>query len=259
MDESHWSARNVAEYAYCPRLFYYIQVEGLFIPSSDTEIGRLVHRRVDKYSSTLENTDLNLDEPEKPKVVRSLTLTSETLRLTATLDLAEISGKSVVPVEYRKGFPKHVFLESSTDEHKSLKLLQLQRPAEPWPTDRIQVGLQAILLEDAGYTVNEAVIYYVGEKLRLKICIDDTLKAETLRTLEDAKKCAEGSRPLPLVNDPRCPRCSLQPICLPDEVNHQRAQSSTEELTPRKLWPPHDDGIHVVAQQNCIKVGIRDN
>lgn len=256
MDESLWPARNVAEYAYCPRLFYYMQVEGIFAPSSDTEKGVAVHRRVDKPSTALEKADAGEDDPERPKVVRSLALTSELLGLTATLDLAEISGQTAVPVEYRKGRPKHTSMGPSADDCGDMEPPPLQH-AEAWPTDRIQVGLQAILLEDAGYTVSEAVIYYAGEKLRLKIPMDDALKAEALRTLEDAKQCAEGSRPLPLVNDSRCPRCSLQPICLPDEVNYQRAQSPTDELTPRKIWPPRDDGIHVVAQQEGVKIGIR--
>src|SRR5690606_1879616 len=128
---------------------------------------------------------------------------------------------------------------------------------EPWPTDRIQVGLQALLLEEAGYTVSEAVLYYAEEKLRLRIAVDAGLKAEALATLEAAKACAQGPRPAPLVNDPRCVRCSLQPICLPDEVNHQRAPQPTEQLTPRKIWPPRDEGIHVVAQQNGAKIGIK--
>lgn len=34
-----WPARGVAEHAYCPRLFYYTTVEGVFVPSSDTEEG----------------------------------------------------------------------------------------------------------------------------------------------------------------------------------------------------------------------------
>lgn len=256
MDESLWPARNVAEYAYCPRLFYYMQVEGIFVPSSDTERGVAVHRRVDKPSTALEKADAGEDDPERPKVVRSLALTSESLGLTATLDLAEISGRTAVPVEYRKGRPKHVAVGPHADDCGDMEQLPLQH-AEAWPTDRIQVGLQAILLEDAGYTVSEAVIYYAGEKLRLRIPVDNALKEEALRTLQDAKQCAEGSRPLPLVNDSRCPRCSLQPICLPDEVNHQRAQSPTDELTPRKIWPPRDDGIHVVAQQEGVKIGVR--
>lgn len=255
MDESLWPARNVAEHAYCPRLFYYMQVEGIFVPSSDTEKGAAVHRRVDKPSAALESSDANENDPNRPKVVRSLALTSESLGLTATLDLAEILGHTVVPVEYRKGRPKRAALRphggdcGETEEPSS--------HLEAWPTDRIQVGLQAVLLENAGYEVREGVIYYAGEKLRLRVPVDDALKAEALLTLEKAKHCAKGSRPLPLVNDPRCPRCSLQPICLPDEINHQRAQLSSDALTPRKIWPPRDDGIHVVAQQEGVKIGVR--
>ncbi len=256
MDESLWPARNVAEHAYCPRLFYLMQVEGVFVPSSDTEKGVAVHRRVDKPSAAHEKPDASEIDPERPKVVRSLVLTSDSLRLTATLDLAEISGQAAVPVEYRKGRPKHVAVGPPADDCGEMEQPPLSHP-EAWPTDRVQVGLQAILLESAGYAVPEAVIYYAGEKLRLRITVDDALKAEALLTLDNAKQCAEGPRPLPLVNDPRCPRCSLQPICLPDEVNHQRAQSSSDELTPRKIWPPRDDGIHVVAQQEGVKVGVR--
>ncbi|GAB4304296.1 MAG: CRISPR-associated endonuclease Cas1 [Desulfuromonadia bacterium] len=256
MDESLWPARNVAEYAYCPRLFYYMQVEGIFVPSSDTEKGVAVHRRVDKPSAAQEKVDESEADPDRPKTVRSLALTSESLGLTATLDLAEISGQTAVPVEYRKGRPKHVAVGPPADDCGEMEQSPLSHP-EAWPTDRIQVSLQAILLESAGYSVPEAVIYYAEEKLRLRLTVDDALKAEALLTLEKAKQCAEGPRPLPLVNDSRCPRCSLQPICLPDEVNHQRAQSSTDELTPRKIWPPRDDGIHVVAQQEGVKVGVR--
>ena len=207
MDEMLWPARNVAEYAYCPRLFYYMQVEGIFIPSSDTEKGVALHRRVDKPSASLEKADGIEDEPARPKVVRSLALTSESLGLTATLDLAEISGQTAVPVEYRKGRPRHISMEPPADDDSEFEQLPLQH-AEPWPTDRIQVGLQTVLLEDAGYKVSEAVIYYAGEKLRLKISVDDALKADALQTLEDAKQCAEGPRPL--VNS----RCQMFPSAI---------------------------------------------
>jgi len=255
MDESLWPARNVAEYAYCPRLFYFMEVEGIFLPSADTQKGLAVHRRVDRPSTEPSDDEEEVDA-EKPKSIRKLTLTSKTLGLTATLDIAEISGKVAVPVEYRKGRPKRTTLAPPPDDPGEAEEPPLSRP-EAWPTDRVQVGLQAILLEEAGYTVTEAVIYYAEEKLRLKVAVDAALKAEALATLEAVKRCAEGPRPLPLVNDPRCPRCSLQPICLPDEVNQQRAGSATDELTPRKIWPPRDDGIHVVAQLKGVKVGVK--
>jgi len=255
MDENLWPARNVAEYAYCPRLFYYMEVEGIAVPSSDTVKGLAIHRRVDKPSASPKNTDTDENDPTRPKVVRSLALTSKALGLTAILDLAEILGQTAVPVEYRKGRPRRVPVQSSTDEDDDVE--QSSRHLEAWPIDRVQVGLQAILLEDAGYKVNQAVIYYSEEKLRLNIPVDDALKTEALRILEDAKQCAKGPRPLPLLNDPRCPRCSLQPVCLPDEVNYQRAQTPPDELTPRRIWPPRDDGIHVVAQQEGVKIGVR--
>jgi len=254
-EESLWPARNVAEYAYCPRLFYYMQVEGIFLPNADTEQGVYVHRRVDRASAANGNGHEDAD-PGRPRTVRSLALTSKRLGLTATLDLAEISGQVAVPIEYRKGHPKRALPAQPPDDPG-----EGEEPAppkaEPWPTDRVQVGFQAILLEEAGYTVTEAIIYYAEEKLRLKIAIDADLKAAALAALDAAKKCAQGPRPLPLVNDKRCLRCSLQPICLPDEVNHQRAASEAEEISPRKIWPPRDEGIHVVAQQNGTRIGVQ--
>lgn len=258
-DESLWPARNVAEFAYCPRLFYYMQVEGVFLPSSDTEKGLAVHRRVDKPSAapaSKDDSDEKCADPDRPKVVRSLALTSHTLRLTATLDLAEISGQNAVPLEYRKGKAKRVVMAPPPDDPGEIEEPPLSG-AEAWPTDRVQVGLQVILLEEAGYTVTEAVIYYAAEKLRLKVPADAALRAESLAILESAKTCAEGPRPLPLFNDPRCPRCSLQPICLPDEVNQQRAAAPADEFTPRKIWPPRDDGIHVVAQAAGVRISVQ--
>ncbi len=279
-----WPCRGVAEHSYCQRLFYYMTVEGVFLPSADTEQGAGVHRRVDSPSmapsqSTANNTprgngrkrSTKLEESEcdsdRPRAVRSLVLTSERLGLTATLDLAEIEGNRAVPVEYRKGRSKRSGqivepLDEMLDEPRLLP------GPEPWPTDRVQLGLQVLLLEESGYIVPEAYLYYAAEKLKLCVTVDDSLRLDALAQLEAAKRAAEGPRPPPLVNDPKCPRCSLQPICLPDEINHQRftaltvggasdAAADEESITPRKLWPPRDDGIHVVLQREGVRIGVR--
>jgi CRISPR-associated protein Cas1 len=242
VDEYLWPARNIAEYAYCPRLFYYMEVEGIHLKSDDTEEGQRIHRRIDAPSNSNDSGD------DEPQTVRSLTLTSRSLGLTATLDLAEINGSEAVPVEYRKGRPHALYADANGNDKA--------HPAEyePWPTDRVQIGLQTILLEEAGYVVRKAVLYYASSKQRLDVVVDDTLRAEALAVLTDAKNCAAGTRPLPLVNDPRCPRCSLQSICLPDEINVERDQV---DPSPRKLWPPRDDGIHLVAQSNGTRIGVR--
>lgn len=275
-----WPTRGVAEHAYCPRLFYYVTVEGVFLPSADTEQGAGVHARVDRPSlapaSPAETAEAKAGgrkkvekvkepeaDPDRPVSVRSLTLTSEALGLTARLDLVEISGSTAIPVEYRKGRPKRIG-EVAPAGDDMLDELRLLPGPEPWPTDRVQLGLQVVLLEEAGYTVPEAFLYYAAERTKVRVAVDDRLRADALAEFEAAKATAAGQRPPPLLNDPRCPRCSLQPICLPDEINHQRLTAVTaegrepdESLTPRKLWPPRDDGIHVVMQKDGIRVGVR--
>lgn len=255
MDEYLWPARNVAEYAYCPRLFYLMEVEGVFLPSADTEKGRAVHRRVDKPSAATANEDEEQADSDRPKTMRSLSLTSNALGLTATLDLAEICGNVAVPIEYRKGRSRRSTMAPPPDDPDEAEDPPLSG-IEPWPVDRVQVGLQAVLLKEASYEVPRAILYYAQEKRRLEILIDASLEADALATLAAAKKCAKGARPLPLVNDTKCPRCSLQPICLPDEINHQRSSEPTDELTPRKIWPPRADGIQVVVQQRGARVGV---
>jgi CRISPR-associated protein Cas1 len=253
-DESLWPARNVAEYAYCPRLFYLMEVEGIFLPSVDTEQGVAVHKRVDRPST--KPSEASSPDPNRPKSIRSLSLSSKTLGLTAVLDLAELTGNTAVPIEYRKGRPKRNTIalpNANPDDAEDQSLTS----SEPWPTDRVQVGFQAILLKEAGYEVKKAILYYASEKTRLEIEVTDGLIKEALATLESARSCACGSRPLPLVNDNRCIRCSLQPVCLPDEVNYQRTAEPPDEMAPRKIWPPRDDGIHVVAQSYGTKIGVR--
>lgn len=240
MDEYLWPARNVAEYAYCPRLFYLMEVEGLHLPNVDTESGHAVHRRVDQPSAE--------PEPDRPQAVRSLTLASQNLGLTATLDLAEIEGTCAVPVEYRRGRARRKDVAGPMGETEP----PILPAAEPWPTDRIQLAFQAMLLEEAGYTVPAGVLYYAAEKRRLRIAIDEPLRREALDTLAAAHAAAGGGRPLPLLNDSRCLRCSLQPLCLPDEVNQQQGL----DLSPRTIWPPRDDALHLVAQQEGVKLGI---
>ena len=99
MDGTLWQCRGVAEYAYCPRLFYYMTVEGIFLPSADTEHGVGVHRRVDQPSAAapqvakangtgkqIEKLEEAEDDPDRPRSIRSLALTSQRLGLTATLE-----------------------------------------------------------------------------------------------------------------------------------------------------------------------------
>src|SRR5271165_3840806 len=46
-------ARMLNEFVYCPRLFYYEHVEGVFVHNADTVRGSATHQRVDSGTGSL--------------------------------------------------------------------------------------------------------------------------------------------------------------------------------------------------------------
>jgi signal transduction histidine kinase len=111
----------------------------------------------------------------------------------------------VTPVDYKKGKRPHT-------------------PQGAWEPERVQVCTQGLILRDNGFETAEGVIYFAGSKERVAVEFDKALVA---RTLELAGQMAEVSRgsliPPPLEDSPKCPRCSLVGICLPDEVRLLKA------------------------------------
>src|SRR6185437_8734089 len=109
-------ARMVNEYVYCPRLFFYEWVQGVFRGNADTADGQAHHRRVDTEPGALPPpSELELAGIR----ARSVELSSERLGLIAKMDLVETidsrgtprvaadpgSGPSVQPVDYKRGRP----------------------------------------------------------------------------------------------------------------------------------------------------------
>src|ERR1017187_8960311 len=123
-------ARMVNEFAYCPRLFFYEWVEGVFQESVDTIEGTIQHRRVDAKTSPLPAPG----EVQENIHARSVTLSSERLRVIAKMDLVESDGGGVTPIDYKHGHPREGKLG-----------------LELWPSDRAQLAVQAIVLRENGY------------------------------------------------------------------------------------------------------------
>lgn len=67
----------INEYVYCPRLFYYEQVEGVFVHNEHTAAGKAQHKRVDKAGRSAPKPD---EESERPIVVRSISLAIKNFR-----------------------------------------------------------------------------------------------------------------------------------------------------------------------------------
>lgn len=196
-------ARHLNEFTYCPRLFYYEHVEGVFVHNQETVEGAINHNRVDSKEDALPPAD-ELLETDQPARMRSVSLSSETYGIIAKMDLIETDGQLVVPVDYKRGGPFEA----------------VDGSLQAWDTDRIQLAVQALTLRDNGYRCDEAIVYYAKTKQRVRIPIDDVLVEETLHTIDLARQATSGPIPPPLVDSPKCPRCSLVGICLPDETNH---------------------------------------
>lgn len=196
-------ARMVNEFVYCPRLFFYEWVDGVFRESVDTIEGKFQHKRVDAKTSQLPKPE---EISEERIESRSVTLSSETRRVIAKIDLLEGSGGIVAPVDYKHGHPR----ETDGD-------------LEAWPSDRVQLAVQGLVLRENGYRCEEGVAYYARTKQRVRVTFEEALMRETEGLIAQAWALARtGEIPPPLADSPKCPGCSLVGICLPDETNALR-------------------------------------
>ncbi|MCA9200822.1 MAG: CRISPR-associated protein Cas4, partial [Planctomycetales bacterium] len=214
-------ARMLNEFTYCPRLFYLEFVEGLFAHNRYTLEGAARHKRVDEKEDALPSVK---DAIEQCKIhVRSVTLSSEHYGVIAKLDLIEANGDLATPVDYKRGSPKQM-------EDGSLGA---------WDPERVQMCVQALVLRENGYRCDEGVLFFWETRQRVRIAIDDELLALTDRIIADARDTIESQRmPPPLDDSPKCPKCSLVGICLPDETTHcaQQVRSDGEPVVQKMLF-----------------------
>ena len=253
-EDRYLPARMINEVVYCPRLFYLMHVEGQFEHNAETTDGEGVHRRVDARTDALaapesEQQSASSDQPElgddPPSEVdvgssttaakeavtihaRSVTLASDTLGVIAKLDLIEAKGEQATPVDYKRGRPRRA----------------ADGTLEAWHPERVQLCLQAIVLRENGFKCDEGVLYFNLTRQRVTVAIDDELIERTRKAVALARKLSDAaSAPAPLVDSPKCPKCSLVAICLPDETNRCRARSGQGPQVAQIRLPttPRDD------------------
>lgn len=95
------------------------------------------------------------------------------------------------------------------------------------------------------------MLYYIESRERVRIVFDEELCALTLNAVYGLRFIAVGGRiPDPLEDSPKCPRCSLVGICLPDEVNFFKQSQDT----PRPLAVTRDEALPLYVQANKAKI-----
>jgi len=205
----------INEFSYCRRLFFLEWVHAQFADNVDTVEGRWHHRAVDDPGGAVP-----LPDEGEVRVARSVMLSSTTLGLVAKIDLLEgAPDGTVVPVDTKRGAPPDL-------------------PERAWEPERVQVCVQALLLREHGYRCERGMLWFAETRQRVAVELDDALIGRTHELLADLRGVAASSEPPPpLVDSPKCPRCSLVGICLPDETNTLAERSARP---PRQLVPRGD-------------------
>ena len=163
---------------------------------------------------------------------RLVTLSDPDLGIIAKLDLTEGDGAHVTPVDYKRGKRPHVARHAHTPE-------------------RVQISAQILLLRAQGYTADEGVIYFAGSRERVTIPYDTDLAHETEQAIHRLRLlAASGHIPPSLDDSPKCVRCSLNSICLPDEVTWLREA----DQTPRPLATARAEALPLIVQTNGARI-----
>lgn len=422
------TARMLNEFVYCPRLFYFEQVEGVFLDNADTERGSAIHEKVDRGKGALpkarkkaraemegvaaetkvEQSDAGtcfaspssegsevsaMDTEKKPAEAvasepkssseneeatetihsRSAMLSSERLGVVAKMDLVEVkmitmsqerpdwktpavetSGEALptpqgmespgatapTPPNPNANLTKRASKKSKSEIDQPDLFAMVPEPAQPpqsldrltteisppirqpesprilhvelkqrvvqsvtpvdykagaprqgadqnelWDADKMQLGLQILILRDNGYACDEGVIYYRATKQRVALAMTAELEAWIIENIAKARRVAASPTiPPPLVNSPKCVRCSLAPVCLPDETRmlrsatpewsaqsperHPKSRSrefaapSTSSspnslIPPRRLIAARDDERALYLNTQGCRVGIK--
>jgi len=225
-------ARMVNAFCYCPRLFFLEWVDKQWADNEDTVTGAYHHRVVDEPTGAAP-----LPDDGELRAARAVELSSPRLGLVAKCDLVEgVAPGEVRPVDTKRGRPPDL-------------------PERAWETDRVQLCVQGLLLREAGYQTTEGIIHYAEARQRVTVRFTDDLIEKTLQLVEELRAVAASDvAPPPLVRSPKCPRCSLVEICLPDELNTLAARSS---LPPRRLLPSDQAARPLYITETYANVGLR--
>lgn len=223
-------ARMVNEFTYCPRLFYLEWVQGQFEHNADTADGKWRHRAVDRPAGRAPLPD----EGEVAKAT-SVHIGSDRLGLIAVIDLLESKDGKVRPVDTKKGRPPS------------------HGPA--WEPELLQLCVQGLLLRDHGYACDEGVLYFAETNERRVVEFDRDLVERTMHAVEQLRlTAAKAEAPPPLLDSPKCPRCSLVGLCLPDEVNTLAVRSTRPA---RRLTPRDSAARPMYVGEHGVSIGLR--
>lgn len=178
----------INQYAYCPRRFWYMYVQGEMIENAHVARGIAHHERAhtEGFGATASGAIAR----------RSVRVHSDALGISGICDVVEEADDgTLTPVEYKQG----------------------QRGR--WGNDHAQLCAQALCLEEmTGRPVHRGSIFYFGDRRREEVDFTPELRETTAALVSAMRRVvALGVIPAHTEKRARCKGCSLYDVCLPDE------------------------------------------
>ena len=194
--------------AYCPRLYYLEEVEELYTQDAAVFAGRRLHAELEK---------------KEEEDWEDLFLSSEELGLRGRVDALRTRDGQTIPYEHKRG-------RCHRDENK--------HPLA-WESDRLQILAYCYLIKSAlGIKVTEGRIRYHADNVLVHVPFDEEGKKVVENAIANARQIRTSTQRPPVTENERlCTRCSLSPVCLPEEARLVHNQ----EYEPLRLFPQDDE------------------
>jgi CRISPR-associated protein Cas1 len=209
--------------AYCERLYYLEEVEGIRLADESVYAGRTLHEHL-------------VSIPGRARGHRSFTVVSKELGLAGQVDAVHHREGGWVPYEHKRGHARR----------------GPKGEAGAWPWDELQVLAYAMLIEEAtGRRVPEGRIRYHADNVTIRVPLTDEGRELVRNSIERTKQLRKlGVRPPVNSNENACIHCSLAPACLPEEER----LLARPQWEPVRLFPAATDGEIVHLMTHSLKV-----
>ncbi len=184
------SVHSLHALAYCERLFFLEEVERVRVADARVYAGRTLHVEIER------------DEPDDE--VLTFKLESEKYGLVGKVDCIRRRDGQIIPYEHKRGRAART----------------IDGAPGAWVSDRLQVIAYALLVEEhSGKTIVEGRIRYHADNVMVRVPIDDAARADFEAHLARARELQSSvERPPVASNERLCVKCSLAPVCLPEEA-----------------------------------------
>ncbi|MBN2380507.1 type I-MYXAN CRISPR-associated endonuclease Cas1 [candidate division WOR-3 bacterium] len=221
--------------AYCERLFYLEEVEEIRIADASVYAGRTLHEHL-------------REAEEESGEWSSRELASINLGLTGKVDCLRRRDGSLIPYEHKRG---HAHREDDK--------------VDAWPSDALQVSAYGMLLEEeTGQKIKGGRVRYHADNVTVRVPLDETARDGVRAAVARAKELIRLSKRPPVTDkDYLCAKCSLAPVCLPEEERF----ISDPTRKPVRLFPAEkelktlhvtENGAYIARSGDTIKIETKE-